>query len=517
MRATTAPDKQNTRIAVWVFLTFLPVYLLVGRGHFQSTDEVAVFQQARSVWERGDFDVVPMLNTRLGRGGRHYAVYGAGQSIVASPLYAAGKWLGKVLDRNSEWTRTFAGPVVGKDPIRWGGQIDIFTVSTFGAFVTALTCALFFLLSRQLGSDVPSALAAVGLFGTSTALAGYSSTFFQHPLESLTILACFYQLLRDASAPSIARRAVAGLLAGFAIVVRIHTLMLLPALSCYLLWNVWQRRLSSAAGDRRSVLYAALECAPYFGLVAVGFGAQFAINYVKFGELTFTGAYAGGRFDTSLLTTWFGLFFSPGASIFVFTPLLLLIPCFWPRFYQRHRAESYCALGLTLSYLLFYGKYEFWHGQWCFGPRYLLAITPFLLLPLASWWGETTNRWRAAALALGAAGVFVQTLALAVNFSYVWYFENYSDYKPAFGFLFIPSSSQIATHFRALVAGDHRLDMWLVNVYREFGMGRVLVVALPLLTLLGISVYGLRRAAMTRSRAAIRRPFKSMAKSSFTT
>lgn len=505
MRAGIAQGTLTTRISLWVFLTFLPFFILITRGHFQSTDEIAVFQQARSLWDRGDVDVGPMINTRVGRMGHNYAVYGVGQSIAAAPFYGAGKWLHGALAGNREWTKTLAGPVIGADPaIRWGGEVEIFAAALFGSFVTALLCAVFLACSMQLGASVRSALVATVFFGTTSHVAGFSSTFFQHPLETLTIFSAFYLLCCDAREPSVLRRAFAGVLAGYALVVRIQTLVLLPALSAYLLWNVWRRHSPELAIDRRRVGWLVVECLPFFALIGVGIAAQVGINYFKFGELTFSGGYAGGRFDASLFTTVLGFLFSPGASVFIFTPLLILIPLYWPPFFQRHRAESLCLLGAAGSYVFFYANYGFWHGQWCFGPRYLVATVPLLLLPFAAWWEATTNRWRVAALALGVVGLFVQVLHVAVNFSYVYHVEKYEAFKPAYGYLFIPESSQLVAHYRALMAGDYRVDMWLLNIYREFGASQTWLVAWPLVVMLCFGARGLRR-AIARAPATVPR------------
>jgi hypothetical protein len=123
-----------------------------------------------------------------------------------------------------------------------------------------------------------------------------------------------------------------------------------------------------------------------------------------------------------------------------------------------------------------------------------LVTVPFLILPLAAWWDTARNRWRAVAFALGAAGAFVQLLSVAVNFSYVFHHEKYAELKPEYAYLFVPQSSQLASHYRALMAADFRVDMWLVNVYRQFGVGQLLMVALPLVGLMVFALWGLRRA-----------------------
>ena len=38
---------------------------------------------------------------------------------------------------------------------------------------------------------------------------------------------------------------------------------------------------------------------------------------------------------------------------------------------------------MIVFYLLFYSKNLYWHGDWTWGPRYLLAITPMLVIPSA--------------------------------------------------------------------------------------------------------------------------------------
>jgi tetratricopeptide (TPR) repeat protein len=85
---------------------------------------------------------------------------------------------------------------------------------------------------------------------------------------------------------------------------------------------------------------------------------------------------------------------------------------------------------------------------------------------------------------LGAAGFWAQLVHVAVNFAYVYHRERYPDFQPPYGFLFVPRLAPLLAHSRALLSGDQRVDMWLVNVYRDFGFAHVLVITLPLLALL---------------------------------
>jgi hypothetical protein len=93
-------------------------------------------------------------------------------------------------------------------------------------------------------------------------------------------------------------------------------------------------------------------------------------------------------------------------------------------------------------------------------------------------------------------------LSIAVNFSYVYHAEKYMSYQPEYAFLFVPETSQLTTHFRALIAGDKRVDMWLVNVYRAYGMSQVLKVALPVVALWVLALWGLRRSIRSSRRGS---------------
>jgi hypothetical protein len=84
---------------------------------------------------------------------------------------------------------------------------------------------------------------------------------------------------------------------------------------------------------------------------------------------------------------------------------------------------------------------------------------------------------------LALAGLWMQIIHVAVNFWYVDLYEKYLDFQPSNAFLFIPEFSPILAHSKALLAADSRVDMWLINVYRDFGVGRLLVIALPLFAL----------------------------------
>ncbi len=477
----------NWKIAAWLFAGFLALFVALTRGHFYLSDEVQVFQQTRSLWERGDLSVAPNINTVRGRGGLYYAQYGVGQSVLALPFYAAGKTVHRLLDRAgaASWIQTFAGPVIGDPNFRWGGEVEIFFVNLFCAFVMAALVAVFYLFNLRLGAAPRWALISAVTVGLATHLTGFGVEFLQHPAEALFVLLAFYFLFEDSENPRARYRLLAGAMAGMLILVRASGVVLIPALTLYLFWNVYRRLHETAR--------AVAGCALFLIPAACAIFITMWVNYVKWGQASFSGSYqAFNTFTNSWLVSIYGYLFSPGQSIFLFSPILILAPVYFRPFAQRYRAETSAILGLTASYALFYGRSVTWHGQWCFGPRYLMAMVPLLTLPLGLWLGSIRRRAWLAIVPLLLAGAFIEVLHVAVNVSYVFYRAGYTKLIPSDAFIFIPQICQIVTHWHALTAWDDQVDMWVVNVARELGASRAMEILFLPCALLALSIERIR-------------------------
>jgi hypothetical protein len=477
----------GSRVPLYIRLLFflLAIYLPITRGHFWSTDEVGMYHQTRSLWEQGNFSTAPgLLDSLPGRGGHSFVPWGVGQSILALPLYGLGKGVRHLLESAGaqRWIQTFAGPPIGDVPDRrWGGEVEIFFVNLFNCIAVAGLGTVFFAFNLGLGAAPRWALTATLMMGFASHIAGFSAGFFQHPAEALFLLWTFYFLFHDSLQASWRRRLMAGFAAAIMLVVRIQTAMLLPILAAYLFRHCWKRQQADLKCNRRLVA-ALMQCAPFLIPAAAGVLAAALVNYAKFGEFSIRGSYATlNPFTGSLWAHLYAYLFSPGESIFLFSPLLVVAPWYFRAFARRYGSETVVILTSLAISLTVYGKLHLWHGQWCFGPRFFMHLVPLLLLPLGIWL-ETLRRpaWIAVG-SLVAFGVFVEVLHIAVNVSYVYYREGYSNFSPPFGFLFIPDVSQIPAHLRALLAWDYRVDPWLVLVARYVGIDRALMIGLALL------------------------------------
>jgi len=181
---------------------------------------------------------------------------------------------------------------------------------------------------------------------------------------------------------------------------------------------------------------------------------------------------------------WLGLYgnlLSPGRSIFLYSPPIILALFAYPKFRRRNRAEAWLFLAVFVIYLAFYSLYGYWHGGWAWGPRLLWPTLPLFMIPAG--YVLDSRRNIVIAACLGCLGIAIQILGVAINPSYVYWDWLNMHLLPEDAFLFVPDISPIPTHLRALLEQRH-LDLWLLWVYRQFGLPTFLAtLGVPLLIL----------------------------------
>ena len=117
-----------------------------------------------------------------------------------------------------------------------------------------------------------------------------------------------------------------------------------------------------------------------------------------------------------------GLLFSPGVGLFIFVPILFTVFISFLDFY--HQNKKFCLLfaSIPLSFIIFYSTLEYWHGLVSWGPRYLLPIIPFLLLPLGITFEKRGNKFlKSIFVSLGAIGALFNFVNIIQNVQwFIW-------------------------------------------------------------------------------------------------
>jgi hypothetical protein len=122
-------------------------------------------------------------------------------------------------------------------------------------------------------------------------------------------------------------------------------------------------------------------------------------------------------FHTPLLQGLAGLVASPGKSLLLFSPVLLLALLGVPRLLRRHRALAITCLAIALVNLLLNARLTNWTGDDAWGPRFTVPVMGLMLLPILGWFEAPPRRWRTAlTAAVCTVSVAVQLLGVCWDY-----------------------------------------------------------------------------------------------------
>ena len=435
-------------VGTLIFLTVLAGYLLSFNVDkpTHNADWYIRYQVTCSIVERNAFFINPYDTSERsgpGVGGHVYAQYTLGQTTAMIPLYLLGRALAGVAHTNCDQ--------------RTANTIVFLTCKSLDLIVGALLAVLFYATARLLRYARRAALALTLLFAFGSSLWPDVLSSEEHTMESLFLLAAAYAALRYTFASKVGSRkskvdtgrlwlVVMGLAAGFVFVTRVGGLIAIPIFAFYLVtlhWRVGSRK--SAVGSRKSAVDdTAVESEALShrrahvlranfrlptsdfrllrrDLVLYGVGVlpsvliNIVYDVVRWGRPLQTGP----KPDHTLgFPPWIGLpdlLISPGKGLLWYTPAVLLLVLAARPFWRRFPRPSILFALICGVYLFFYANVNYWHGDPAWGPRYLYAILPYLLLPL----GEVFARWRGYRLPVQGVLVGVLALSFLIQFSAV--------------------------------------------------------------------------------------------------
>ena len=455
----SARPRGEAMLMFWLGLSAFLFFLIFDHGHFVGSDEVAIYEMTQSLAERGDLAIPPIQHTAVGPDGRRYSFFTSGQSVLALPLYKMGQLAEKWLPYDGR--RAIAGPRSGYGPFVFGGEVPIGFVTLYSPIASALLILVFYRFSLSLGTSRHNALLATILLATSTYVLMMSTYFLRHSAESAALLGSFFFFFRYKEGGPLRDLWIGCILASLIPLLRVPAALNAPVLAGYLAWVIFLR---SDRLARKKVIGSALLAIAVPLTAAVIFHVAF--NYMKWE--TFFASPMVAQFDRLKNPISIGLqgfLISPGSSVFVYSPLLLLIPWTFPNFWKRWPAETIAFLSLAIFLLLLYSTFDGWEGLWSApGPRYLFFWTPMLMLPLGLWLDSVKAKlaWVAVG-ALALLGFGVQFVSTVVKWGSVPALAGYVDYEPRWGFLFSIEHAPVVEMTRLLFNGGP-IDPWIWNL-----------------------------------------------------
>jgi hypothetical protein len=340
------------RIGLSLFVLLAALYFAVFTGHPVSGDERLLFDMARSLTVDGTFELALSADQRPAFDVAPHEIMPSAdveplQAYLSAPLVLLARLL----------------PEIGV----------MHTVWLFNLLVTALTGALLYAYSVQLGHTRRAAAFVALIFGVGTIALPYAQMYFREPLLALCGVTAAYLSERWRAAPR-------------------HFMWLLAALGA-----VMAAALTKQAG-------AVFVIAPLLSFVSV-FGAQrrawrFLLIGAAFAVLIVVLRWDGTlgrllsaarleRAAQNLTEALPAYLISPGFSVWVFSPILIAGLLGAVRLWRAERIHAALLplavlLGFAIGHPLLHGDY--WYGGLAWGPRFLVPITPFLclwLLPVA--------------------------------------------------------------------------------------------------------------------------------------
>ena len=400
----------RTRAKRFLFGSLLTVLFLYCFPYFESmksANELPRVYLTMAVVDEGSF-AIDTGARRWGKtadmspsGGHIYSNKAPGSSLLAIPAYAILK---------------FAKGLTGSEPslaeLTW----------TFRVFTGVLPTLLFLLLlwrflGRFAANPQTRRLLLAGYALGSMAMT-YSVIFVSHQLAAICI-ATAYMIAVWVIEEGLDRRWLwaMGLAAGCAPLVDYQAAFAGVPIAVYLIYHLAIKEPKRWLG----VLYAGLGAVPPIALLLFyhsrAFGSAFQTGYgasksfAHFHQKGFLGM------DEVRSEALHGSLFTLDNGLLVLTPMFLLAIPGWILMAKRKQWwHMGTTLSVTLIYLAFVSSINFWRGGWQVGPRYITAMLPFLLVPVAVALTWAERRWIARSVTVGLVGVgiFVYGLSSAL-------------------------------------------------------------------------------------------------------
>jgi hypothetical protein len=284
------------------------------------------------------------------------------QSLLMAPFYAMGYYFG----------------ALGDEPTQNLHKIgELFVIYLFLPIIISTLCVFYFRILRKMGMDDNTSLISAFLLFCATFFLPYAGGIFSEPLNAVLLLISFYYFYSAPTANYISSNRKNFFCLSLLILNNFIFVLYSGLMITYVFWASRVKR-KNPSEAWRMVLEGSL-------ILVVSVILFLSYNYYRYGEILSFG-YEGEGFTSNWMVGMYGLLFSFGKGLLVFSPLTVL--CISYFFFMGHEMESWkqYAFGTSLisffCYWLVYSTWSSWHGGWCWGPRFLLPFVPLIHLML---------------------------------------------------------------------------------------------------------------------------------------
>jgi hypothetical protein len=408
MADTGRLTKKKLSVGILLFTSSFLLYSLASPGNLPGDTEIRWSIARQIIRGRGTAieDTIKTRNYAVGIDGRRYSFYGIGQSISMLPLTAIGFVLEKMCK---------------SDPSKADLAAQFLASVIFFPAIGATLVWLFYRLVLSLGYKKKAAVTSCAVLAFATMNLHYSVSTQEQTQVALLLVLAVLLMVRCHQQWRFVYSCLFCVFLGICLILRqASAVMVFPI---YL-----TAALGDIIGSADKNLSRAIS--KWFIAGALGTGGFIAAcgwyNYARFGSV-FESGYPlgmatglGGHkmFESSLLPTLAAMLFSPGKSIFLYNPVLLLLPFCCCGFYRKHKAVTAAISCAVIANFILYGSYTAWAGDYAWSIRYQAAILPFLVLPLSEMFNKSfTNPAKTVIISIIALSCAIQAASVVYNFN----------------------------------------------------------------------------------------------------
>ncbi len=350
-------------VFVLLFVSILPLSGSNEKSHFALTAAMA----SNHTFVITGYESFAMLDVS-NYSGASFSALAPGLSVLLLVPFAIGTFLGPAIN-----------PFLGSFAVAGyatGGEVLL--VQLFSAICTAVSAVYVYKFCLALGSKRTSATATGLTYAFATIVWVYGKTSFAHTYSALFLVIAYYYLLRGAI-PRRRNMLFAGISAALAVSVEYtNLLLLLPALAL----------LATKRGKSTK------EYVAFLSPIVAGASLLLLYNYVCFDNpLVFPESHWVGygapvsdllkEFSTPLLVGLQDLLVSTAHGLLMFSPILVLAVPSFILLAKRRRKEALVFASVFFINLVVYATWHEPSGGGSYGPRFLVASLPFLVVPMS--------------------------------------------------------------------------------------------------------------------------------------
>ena len=304
----------------------------------------------------------------------------------------------------------------------WRNSIEpdfIFMELFYGPFFSALSVGMFYLVSRTYGFSTKISIFITILFGITTPIWAYSQTSLNVVPLTFFILFGFFFFRKFIITTSSRYIVLSGIVLGFAFLIRNDAILFIIPLFFFFIFMSLKNsnKIKNSKRIQNFLLFTLPMIFSYFIHVQIGLmkgllphdAISYPTSFLKQVSLMYL--------------NMFGMLFSPGVGLLIFSPILFTIFLSYFDFFKKNKIECLLFVSFLVVFLVFYGQSpDTWHGLNGWSERYLTSVIPFLLLPLGfSIQKRLNKKFYSILIGLGSFGFIFNIFYLVTDVSwFIW-------------------------------------------------------------------------------------------------